>query len=258
MLRVRSITYDADVIRDSKAAPLRCKRAADGQRHQSPQQKHAAVLPAAEERYKMEQHPPDGFDGNLTGEQRDELPVPDENPEKADRISIEYHRITKIKPGKKPEGVDWEYVTWDYREQLVIDRASESIEYERVLGSGCAVKTIYHVEEGVAAFLDSHAPDALLQPEGNAPVPEAPKTPLEVRTYRVTVLKRHGEARTRESVCGRDGLSGEWEEFLTDLRDFLAFYNGMAEILDPSSHETGGHKGRLRKLLSRIWPFPGR
>ena len=38
------------------------------------------------------------------------------------KIILDYHRVTRIKPGEKPEGTAWEFVTWDYTEHLIIDR----------------------------------------------------------------------------------------------------------------------------------------
>lgn len=49
-------------------------------------------------------------------------------PDKVNRITIDYHRVTKIKP-QQPINEDTEYVTWDYTEQLIVDRESEIIEH---------------------------------------------------------------------------------------------------------------------------------
>ena len=55
--------------------------------------------------------------------------------DKVDRITIDYQRITKIKP-KQPISETVEYVTWNYVERLVLDRKSETLEHIQNIGSG--------------------------------------------------------------------------------------------------------------------------
>ena len=60
-------------------------------------------------------------------------------PDRVDRITVDYRRVTKIKPKDIPEGATWEYVTWDYTEKLVIDRESETLDHVQKIGSVCVV-----------------------------------------------------------------------------------------------------------------------
>lgn len=75
----------------------------------------------------------DGID--LSDLLRDSLKMPDlyafdgnNKPDMVNRIEVNYHRITKIKP-KVPISEHAEYAVWDYTESLIVDRESESIEH---------------------------------------------------------------------------------------------------------------------------------
>lgn len=71
----------------------------------------------------------------------DDLYVFDGNckPDVINKITLDYIRVTKIKPDQKLEGAEWEFVTWDYVEQLIIDRATETLEHIQNIGTGCKV-----------------------------------------------------------------------------------------------------------------------
>lgn len=56
-----------------------------------------------------------------------------------DRITVDYHRVSKIKVEEDLEASDLEYVTWEYSEQLIIDRETQSIQHIQNLGTGCKV-----------------------------------------------------------------------------------------------------------------------
>lgn len=92
----------------------------------------------------------------------DDLYVFDDNckPDKVNRITVNYHRVTRIKP-KQPSRDKSEYVTLDYTEQLIIDRKSETIEHIQNIGTGCVVSRKYKVEDGVESLLDDLDADVL-------------------------------------------------------------------------------------------------
>lgn len=74
--------------------------------------------------------------------------VGNNKPEEIERIVIDYHRITKFK-SQLPSADTVDTATWDYSEQLLIDRETDTIEYIRRIGSGCVVTWKYEVQEGV-------------------------------------------------------------------------------------------------------------
>ena len=71
----------------------------------------------------------------------DDLYVFDGNykPDVITKITLDYHRFTKIEPRHKPEDADWKFVTWDYTEHLIIDRDTETLEHIQNIDIGCKV-----------------------------------------------------------------------------------------------------------------------
>ncbi|MEG2013014.1 MAG: hypothetical protein RR063_07385, partial [Anaerovoracaceae bacterium] len=132
----------------------------------------------------------DGID--LSDLIRDTLDMPDlflfdgnYKSDSVNRITIEYHRITKIKP-KVPISDTLEYCTWDYTEQLVIDRASETLEHIQNIGTGCVISRKYYVQDGIANLLDDLDADSLFENIiGNEP--DVIVDPLETKDYQITV-----------------------------------------------------------------------
>lgn len=168
------------------------------------------------------------------------------NTDRIERISVDYHRVTKIKPGVRPEGATWEYATWDYSEQLIIDRKAETLEHIQNIGSGCQVSRKYHVEEGVSSLLDDlDAEEFFTHTEGN-PL-DVLRNPLETKDYKITVDYLYGDQRVLIGSFDKNGLPDDFPDFAETVFDFMRFY-GMGEILDPSVHNKA-----LRKYSDLIF-----
>ena len=118
----------------------------------------------------------------------DDLYVFDGNnkPDWVDRVTIDYHHITKIKPKIVPECATWEYVIWDYTEKLVLDRASETLEHIQNIGSGCVVSRKYYVQDGIVRLLDGIDTDNLFGVIAGNP-DDVVKNPLEPQNYTITI-----------------------------------------------------------------------
>lgn len=132
----------------------------------------------------------DGID--LSDLLRDSLKMPDlyafdgnNKPDMVNRIEVNYHRITKIKP-KVPIS---EHAVWDYTESLIVDRESESIEHIQNIGSGCSVSRKYKVEGGVESLLEDMDAESIFDHiEGN---PEnVVVDPLETIDYTIKVISQ--------------------------------------------------------------------
>jgi len=156
-------------------------------------------------------------------------------PDPINKIVVDYHRVTKIKPKEIPNGASWEYVTWDYAEQLIIDRETESIEHIQNIGTGCVISHKYKVQDGVPSLLDDLNTGYLFDYiEGN-PL-EVMDTPNETKDYTITVDYTKTPQRT---ICGtfdKKGLPDDFAEFAETIFDFMSFY-GIGEILNPSVYE---------------------
>lgn len=163
----------------------------------------------------------------------DDLYVFDGNnkPDRVDRVTIDYHRITKMKP-KQPISETVEYVTWDYTERLVLDRKSETLEHIQNIGSGCAVSRKYFVQGGVEDLID--ADDLFGEIEGNPD--DVVDNPLETKDYTITVDFKKGPQRIIQGTYYKKSLPEFWSEFADFVWQFMRFY-GMGEILDPAVYE---------------------
>lgn len=167
----------------------------------------------------------------------DDLYVFDGNnkPDRVDRVTVDYHRVTKIKPKAVPEDATWDYVTWDYTEKLVIDRATETLEHIQNIGSGCVVSRKYYVHDGVEGLLDDIDADNLFgEIEGNPD--DVVENPLETKDYTITVDFKKGAQRVIRGTYDKKALPALWGDFADDLWQFIRFY-GFGEILDPAVYE---------------------
>ncbi len=166
----------------------------------------------------------------------DDLYVFDGNnkPDRVDRITIDYHRITKIKP-RQPISETVEYVTWDYVERLVLDRKSETLEHIQNIGSGCVVSRKYYVQGGIEGLLDDiDADDLFGEIEGNPD--DVVNNPLETKDYTITVDFKKGPQRVIQGTYDKKALPEFWSDFADAVWQFMRFY-GMGEILDPAVYE---------------------
>ena len=155
--------------------------------------------------------------------------------DRIEKIAVDYHRITKVKPGVLPKGATWEYVTWDYSEQLTIDRKTETLEHTQSIGSGCQVSRKYHVENGITSLLDAlNAQAFFAHTEGNPP--DIICNPLETKDYRITIDYLNADQMVLTGSFDRYGLPDDFSEFAETTFEFMRFY-GMGEILDPSVHD---------------------
>ena len=152
-------------------------------------------------------------------------------PDKVNKITIEYNRVTKIKP-KELISESEEYVTWDYLESLTIDRKTETIEHIQNVGSGCIVSRKFQVQGGVENLLDDLDGDNLFEYiEGNPP--DVVEYLEELKGYKITIeLEKDGQ-RIIIGTFDKKGLPEDWEDFAEAVLDFMLFY-GLGEILDPS------------------------
>ena len=164
----------------------------------------------------------------------DDLYVFDGNnkPDVINRITLDYHRLTKIKPKEKPDGATFERLMWDYTEHLIIDRQTETIEHIQNIGTGCKVSHKYEVEDGIKSLLnDFDAEDLFSYIEGNPD--DVVEDPNETRDYKITIDYKKKPQRVIEGSFDKKGLPDDFEYFLRKVYDFISFY-GIGEILDSS------------------------
>ncbi len=183
---------------------------------------------------------------------REKLDIPDlfvfdgnNKPDVINRIELNYHRVTKIKPGKVPDGATFEMVTWDYSEKLIIDRATETMEHVSQIGSGAKVTNKYEIEGGIESLLDGFDADELFANIVGNP-PDVVDSPNETKDYKITVDYKKSPQKILTGTFDKNGLPDDFEEFIESVFDFIRFY-GLGEIYDP--HAYGKAKRRSNDYI---------
>lgn len=152
--------------------------------------------------------------------------------DRIEKMVIDYHRNTKIKPSNIPEGTLWEFVTWDYSEKIVIDRKNETMTYIHNIGTGCVVERKYCIEGGIDSLLEGYDTDEFLNTiEGNPD--DVVKNPLETKDYTITIDFLYGKQRVITGTFDKYGLPEDFPELANNIISFMQFYE-INEILDSS------------------------
>lgn len=164
------------------------------------------------------------------------------NPDEIIRISIEYHRITKIRPKDRPDNaLSPNVVIWDYSEQLILDGTTETLEHIAHIGTGCHVSHKYEVEEGISSLLESFDADRLFRHiEGNPE--DVIENPDESRVYTINIDYKNSPRRSIHGSFDKKGLPSDFDEFIDAVYQFIHFY-GIGELFDPSVY---GKQKRLK------------
>ena len=163
---------------------------------------------------------------------KDDLFVFDGNPDRADRVEVVYNRVTKIRPGKKPKDAKRDFIIWDYKDTVVIDRKSETLEIRNRIGGGCIVTHTYYVQDGVENLLDNIHLEMLDDVKGNPP--DVITDPMETKTYTIKILTKHGIEKSISGTYDKDGLPSEWPEFIEAMQEFIEFYGFPGEMFSES------------------------
>ena len=153
-------------------------------------------------------------------------------PDVIKRITIDYHRVTKITPKHIPEGVTWDHVTWDYSERLIIDRKSNIIEHIQQVGTGCMITRKFEVEGGVESLLENYETDRLFSNVEGNPI-DTVETPNETKDYTITIEYKKGAQRTVNGSFDKHGLPDDYDTFAQDVFEFMQFY-GYGELFEPT------------------------
>lgn len=169
------------------------------------------------------------FDGNYKSEE-------------ISRITLDYHRVTKIEAKQKPEDTEWKYLTRGYAEHLVIDRETGTLEHIQNIGPGSKVSRKYEIKGGIESLLESFdAEELFTYIEGNPD--DVINTPNETKDYTITIDYKKNPSRIITGSYDKKGLPEDFADFAETVFDFIRFY-GLGEILDPSVY------GRVKRRKS--------
>lgn len=148
--------------------------------------------------------------------------------DKVDRICIDYNRKVKVKARNHQE----EGMVKVYRENLIIDRESESIEYIQDNGGSCTVSRKFQFKGKLGEFLDgldSHRTFEFIHGKSSDII----ENPYDLRRYKITMdLSKTGQ-RTIEGKFYKQGLPRNWNDFIQNLLNFMSSYD-QSQILNPA------------------------
>lgn len=164
----------------------------------------------------------------------DDLYVFDGNckPDVINRITLDYHKVTKINPEQELEGATRKSATQDYTEQLIIDRETETIEHIQNIGTNCKVSRKYEVKGGIKCLLESFDADDLFSYiEGNPD--DVIEDQNESKDYKIIIDYKKNPQRIIEGSYDKNDLPEDFADFAEAVFDFIRLC-GMGEILDPS------------------------
>lgn len=164
------------------------------------------------------------------------------NPDEIIRISIEYHRITLIRPKNTlDKNLPTNAIIWDYLEQLILDGTNETLEHIAHIGTGCHVSRKYEIEEGISSLLESFSADSLFRHiEGNPE--DIIENPDESRDYTITIDYKNAPRRIIHGSFDKKGLPDDFSDFIDEVYQFIQFYR-IGELFDPSVY---GKQKRLK------------
>lgn len=156
-------------------------------------------------------------------------------PEKITQIRIDYRRQRTRTPKETTEtGSDARSLP-DYTEQLIIDRASDTIEYIERIDTGCTISHKYEIEGGVQVFLDYFDAGCLFGQIRGAPE-DAIEFPSGPRDYRITLRFESGPEKVITGSFDKDNLPEDYSDFARITAYFLHSYS-RNEILSPYMYE---------------------
>lgn len=170
---------------------------------------------------------------------RDELRMPgllafdgQAHEDRIEKITVDYRRVTQAGRHKTTIYPEDELITTHCSEQIILDRAAETLVCFQKIGSACQVSRTYHVNRGVSAFLDAHySKDLFLNIQGDPP--DVLNDSNESKDYTIIVEYLNGKPRIISGTFDKNGLPDEFPVWAEDLRDFMDYY-GRSEIIRPS------------------------
>jgi len=143
--------------------------------------------------------------------------------DRINRIAVNYQVIRHIQSGAPMLGSS--PITWTYGESLIIDRASETIEYHHQFGAACKATHKYHVQDGVPSFLDTLDVDSLFRKMPDSLHEREPVDSDEEREYSITVDYEDSPQLVLSGCFDCYGLPEDWSDFVECLKEFLEFYH---------------------------------
>lgn len=177
---------------------------------------------------------------------RDTLGMPDlfvfdgnSKPDRVDKITINYHRLTTAKPHALPNDLA-EDCQWDYSEKLVLDRRTQTLEYTQDMGSDGIVSRKYSGGDGVIRLLDDLDADRIFGciAENDPGVIE---NSLETKLYEIIVDFKKRSQLVINGTFKQNGLPSDFPELAEGILNLMQRF-GTGEILNPAFYNKTNRK----------------
>lgn len=186
----------------------------------------------------------DGID--LSDLIRDTLGMPDLfvfdgnfKPDRVDKITINYHRLTTANPHALPNDLV-EDCQWDYSEKLVLDRRTQTLEYTQDMGSDGIVSRKYRGGDGVVDLLDGLDADSIFGCIAEND-PDIIENALEIKVYEIIVDFKKRSQLVINGTFNQNGLPSDFPELAEDILNLMQRF-GTGEILDPAFYNRSNRK----------------
>lgn len=160
----------------------------------------------------------------------------EDNTRKLTKIQVLYNRTddlfadeTTIRLSEYPKDG---HIKWKYKEELTIDRSTQTVDYVRTIGKGCIIKTSYYVLDGVSNLLDEIDDYMLWESKSNNYSEEEP-------TYEINVYDNKGGITNITGPYDYESMPDNWRMFVQTMKCFMQFYDWDVLLGTDSSNKEG-------------------
>lgn len=171
-----------------------------------------------------------------------------EKPDKIERMTVDYHKVHTIRHKPRFED-DPGQLLWNYTERLVIDRAAETIQFTRNIGTGCSVTHSCYIQEGVPDLLDRFDADELLEGAPGIPEDLVENPDLKIE-FAITLDMKKGPQQTCSGYYDCFDLPKRWAAVMDEIWEFVSFYGFVGDMFDPDTY-----KQRRRRANELIFVY---
>lgn len=119
---------------------------------------------------------------------------------------------------------------WHFHEEILIDRAEQTLTYVQAIDDERRIKHEYYVKGAISELLDELEECEFDESDGdpNEPIPH----PEDVTTYRLQVTYDRGDDLIVENSFDKRNLTYEFDYIARTIKDFMATYE-LGQMLDP-------------------------
>lgn len=160
-------------------------------------------------------------------------------PDRVDKITINYHRLATAKPHALLNDLA-EDCKWDYSEKLVLDRKTQTMEYDQDMGSNGIISLKYSGGDGVVGLLDDLDADSIFDDIAEND-PGLIENAFETKIYEIIVDFKKRPRLVIKGIFDKNGLPSDFPELAEEIRNFMQGF-GTGEILEPAFYNKSNRK----------------